>query len=243
MNKQVFKRITLLVILHLEGGYFHPDMLADGRVTDQRYKNSGETMFGIDRLAGGSLNTSKAGLKFWKIIDSLNARKNWKWNYKGGSHAAELKNLVVEILYDYYLKLSKQHLTAKAQKLVANDNRLLFHFIYSTWNGVGWFKKFAKKINKAVETGTTNKNKLVKIALDSRINSGNSLIKQGGNKIKVLFENGTIKNNNATKIVIVVVIISLAVFFGWKYRNEIKNLYQKLKIKIENEKTGKIIDR
>jgi hypothetical protein len=52
MDTIKFDKITSLVIDKLEGGYYHPNMLIDGRVKDIRYSGSGETMFGIDRLKG-----------------------------------------------------------------------------------------------------------------------------------------------------------------------------------------------
>ena len=59
----------------------------------------------------------------------------------------------------------------------------MFHFVYATWNGPGWFRKFATKINDAVKKGITDPNKLTEIAIRSRIDSGNSIIAQGGKKI------------------------------------------------------------
>lgn len=185
-----FNAMCTLVIEKLEGGYYHPDMLKDGRVKDIRYANSGETMFGIDRKAGGALNTTPAGLAFWKIIDAANARKLWQWNYKGGALAPELKKYACQIIYNEYEKLSKIYLSPKVKSIVDSDNRLLFHFIYSTWNGSGWFKKFATDMNKAVTGGITDTTKLTTVAINSRTKEGlktgsppNSLVKQGGHKI------------------------------------------------------------
>lgn len=182
--------MTALVIDNLEGGYYHPDMLKDGRVKDFRYSNSGETMFGIDRKAGGSINTTSAGKKFWNIIDTANASKNWKWNYKGGPLEDTLKLGASDVMYPGYEKNSKNYLSPDAKQIVDSDNRLLFHFIYGTWNGPGWFKKFAGDINKAVSSGVKDTDKLTKIAIDSRTKEGlkpgskpDSLIAQGGNKI------------------------------------------------------------
>jgi hypothetical protein len=188
-----FKKVVSLVIDNLEGGYYHPNMLADGRVKDQRYANSGETMFGIDRLRGGSINTSAAGQQFWNIIDSINAKNTWKWNYKGGELAAKLKLLVGEMMLPLYNSLSKSYLTPEAQKLVESDDRLIFNFAYAAWNGPGWFKKFATDMNKAVGEGIKNPDELVKVAIKSRTAEGlkpgsapNSLIAQGGAKIEKL---------------------------------------------------------
>lgn len=223
MDKNNFKNVTIQVIEQLEGGYYHPDMLADGRVKDSRYVNSGETMFGIDRKAGGNLNTTEAGKKFWSLIDSVNARKSWKWNFKGGELAPKLKELTAEIMRPHYESLAKKYLSKESQKLIENDNRLLFHFIYSSWNGAGWFKKFAEKFNKAVADGERNTDKLVNVAIESRVNSGNSLIKQGGEKISKFFGSGTLPKKTSRKKIIIIVAVAVAVlvlggFLVYKYK-------------------------
>lgn len=187
VDKNRFKTVTNIVIDKLEGGYYNPTW---HNVGDSRYGNSGETMFGIDRKAGGTLNDTIAGKQFWAIIDKNKNPQVWKWNYKGGTLAPQLKDLTSEIMYPQYESLSSRYLTPKAKSIVDSDNRLLFHFIYATWNGSGWFKKFATDINKAVDNGITNTDKLTQVALDSRTKEGlkagsppNSLIAQGGNKI------------------------------------------------------------
>jgi hypothetical protein len=185
-----FINLTKLVIDKLEGGYYHPDMLKDGRVKDSRYSSSGETLYGIDRKHGGEINTSSAGKRFWSIIDNAGARKKWKWNYfPSGQMKEELQSLVAEMIYPLYKKLSDRYLSDRAQELVNKDDRLKFNFIYATWNGSGWFKSFASKLNRAIEGGVSDTDKLTKVVLDARINnqaksdSARSLIRQGGNKI------------------------------------------------------------
>lgn len=183
-----FTDMTIKVIEKLEGGYFHPDMLLDGRVKDKRYKGSGETMFGIDRKNGGKINTSTAGKKFWGIIDDSNARKTWKWNYFGGNLKKTLLPLAAEMMKPQFDDFSNRYLSKKSLEIVNSDNKILFHFIYATWNGSGWFKKFANPFNDAVETGITDIKKLRKLVLDTRKNSTNSLIAQTGKKIETLFD-------------------------------------------------------
>jgi hypothetical protein len=187
---------VIKVIENLEGGYFHPDMLKDGRVKDSRYSSSGETMYGIDRKAGGTINDTPAGRRFWAVIDKANARKLWKWNYKGGDLAPVLLPLAADVMKPEVEKYIKLYLTQEAEAIVKQDTRLLFHFIYATWNGPGWFRAFANPINNAVQKGTTNPDALVKIAIQSRLNpaavypgrskAAYSLIAQGGKKIEKL---------------------------------------------------------
>jgi hypothetical protein len=196
VDKNKFKTVTQFVIDKLEGGYYNPSWHSVG---DSRYSASGETMFGIDRKAGGKINDTTAGKEFWGIIDKAKTPQTWKWNYKGGALAPQLKDLVVDIMYPVYERNAKNYLTAQAKAIVDSDSRLLFHFIYGSWNGAGWFKKFATDMNKAVASGITDPDKLSQVALDSRTKEGlkegsspNSLIAQGGRKIATLF--GTLKD-------------------------------------------------
>lgn len=194
MNKELFYTVVKLVVKNLEGGYYHPYMLQDGRVKDSRYSSSGETMFGIDRKTGGAINYSAAGQEFWSIIDAANARKLWKWNSFGGAKQERLMELVSDMMLDSYTAMSGKYLTPPARQIVNQDKTLLFHFIYAVWNGAGWFKKFANDFNDAVQSGVKDTKKLIDVAMNSRMNEGlkkgskpNSLIKQGGQKIAQLF--------------------------------------------------------
>jgi hypothetical protein len=221
----LFNDMTLLVIDKLEGGYFHPAMLDDGRL-DAKYKGvygkSGETMFGIDRVAGGNLNNSVSAKKFWKIIDNAGAKSKWKWNYRGGSLESELKELTVEIMYPHYLRLTKQFLSEKSQKIVETDRRLLFHFIYASWNGSGYFQKFAKDINNAV-LQTKNKNELANIAIRSRVTSGVKLISLGGQRIGIIFNSILKPAPNYKKYALIFLGVSLASFGAYKTYKFVKN--------------------
>ena len=211
-----FAEIVSLVIDKLEGGYFHPNMLLDGRVKDARYSKSGETMFGIDRKQGGSINTSESGIKFWGLIDNANAASNWKWNYKGGPLAPELKRLAADMLKPPFNTLSKLYLkTPQALQIVKDSAALTFHFVYATYNGSGWFKKFASDIMAAINTGITDPAALSKIAISSRTNEGlkkgsppNSLIAQSGNKIAKLFD--TI--STPAKIIVPILVVGILLF-------------------------------
>lgn len=184
-----FVNLTDTVIQNFEGGYYHPDMLKKGIIKDKRYASSGETMFGIDRKAGGALNTTPAGKEFWSLIDKAGARTKWKWNYMGGALAPKLRKLVGQMMYPAFMNLFNKYLSEDAQLAVANDPRLIIHFSYATWNGPGWFQRFANALNAAVKNGETDKDKIFTAALSARTNAGNSLIRQHGVKMMSIFEN------------------------------------------------------
>jgi peptidoglycan hydrolase-like protein with peptidoglycan-binding domain len=174
-----------LVIDKLEGGYYHPDMLKDGRVKDRRYGGSGETMFGLDRVAGNTEATPE-GREFWAYVDSLNARSNWKWNYMAKDNptvAARLRELAANYIKPFYAKNMQRFLSPEAAAIVNNYAPLTFNFIYATWNGEGWFQRFAKPLNKSVESGNTNPKTLNDLVNEVRAGSGNSLISQGAPKV------------------------------------------------------------
>jgi len=119
----------------------------------------------------------------------------WKWNYKGGSLEPELKSLAAEMIQPLFNNLSKTYLSSKAIEIINNNAFLLFHFIYATYNGSGWFKKFATDITNAIASGITDPIQLTKVAINSRTKEGlkkgskpNSLIVQSANKITKLFK-------------------------------------------------------
>ena len=212
-NFNNFKKITDLVIKKLEGGYFHPDMRTADPDKFGGYHRSGETMFGLDRHAGHSLYYSdkrktddvisnlkyipfynysnEASRQFWGYLDKVNARNNWKWNFKPDDPIGQnLRNLTAAIIYPSFQRNFNTYLNEKARAIILNSAPLLFNFSYATWNGAGWFKKFAADINEAVNKGITDEKSLIKIAVNSRTNEGlkkgssaNKLIKQGGEKI------------------------------------------------------------
>jgi hypothetical protein len=181
-----FEKTTRQIIDQFEGGYYHPDMLKDGRVKDKRYARSGETMFGIDRLRGVKESNSAAGKEFWSIIDRQNARKKWRWNYKLQDNpdlALRLKNLVAKIMEPLFIDYQNRYLSEESKKIVNSTPELYYHFAYATWNGIGWFKKFAQAFNEEVKKGKSIK-ELINFVLSQRKNSGNSLISQSGRKME-----------------------------------------------------------
>jgi hypothetical protein len=189
VNVKDWDGIINTIIDNLEGGYYHPDMLSDGRVKDSRYGGSGETMFGVDRKTGPE-SKLPAGLEFWRIIDAQNARDNWQNEHGFGKHKLDpaldkrLRALVAEMEKQLFDTYTKRYLSPEAAEIVSNSRALTFHFAYGVFNGEGWFKRFAKVVNNAVANGTSDPDKLLKIAMDDRFAINNSLMKQVAPKIK-----------------------------------------------------------
>ena len=173
-----FEDIVKSVISGLEGGYYHPERHKSSGMGD-----SGETMMGIDRKHGGTINTSPEGIEFWGLIDQADAKNKWKWNYKGGPLEEKLMSLVAKMIKPRYVTYSKRYLSPEAAEIVNQSVPLQFHFTYAVWNGPGWFQKFARKVNEKVKQGVTDPKELAKFAIETRINSGNKIIARSGQKI------------------------------------------------------------
>lgn len=249
MNQDTYEYITKLVIDHLEGGYFHPKMYTQNPTKFKAYSKSGETLFGLDRHAGHgiyykgpqlskdvqtNLKNIESGVyeyktpeakEFWETIDKAGAKNNWPWLYKGGDQYEKLKDLAAKIMFGPYVTMAARYLSPEAKEIVESDPKLLIHFSYATWNGSVWFKNFADAINQAVAKGIKDKNELWKIAINSRLQSNNSLIKTSGQKIagfipKITFPasmtTSTEKknnNNNLGPVVVGIVVASLVFMF------------------------------
>ena len=183
-----FIALTGQVIDQLEGGYYHPDMRYRLKGDWSKYGRSGETMFGIDRLRGGSINTTSAGKEFWNLIDNANAKNTWKWNDKGGQLGERLKVLAAQMMKPQFELYMSKYLTPEAQKIVNSSKALTFNFIYATWNGPGWFKKFANKFNEDVKKNLSI-GELVSKVLEYRLDSGNRIIVDTGKKLEKILPN------------------------------------------------------
>lgn len=190
---QAFSTVFKEIIDNIEGGYYHPNMVKDGRLSKKGgMGDSGETMFGIDRKHGGDLNKSIYGQNFWSIIDKSGAKKKWPWNYRGGQYEARLVNLATSIMSDAYQTYSRRYLTSEAKNIVDRDKGLLLHMGYAAWNGPGWFKKFANSINQEVERKVKDPKKLFKKGLEDRKNSGSATISNSAEKIKKILGNTSV---------------------------------------------------
>ena len=179
-----FLSMTKLIIDNIEGGYYNPDwhyVSAMGR--------SGETMFGMDRKWGSYLFKDGIGKMFWDKIDQNKNKNTWFHNYKGGELKNSLLEMVSNIMEKEYETNVSDYLSPESKEIVNSNNGLKFHFFYACWNGKGFFKLFANKINKAVKDGITSPDKLLNIAINSRLDS--SAMKKSGEKMIKMFS----KNN------------------------------------------------
>jgi len=218
LSKQDFRKFSDLVIDNLEGGYYHPRFFYS--LSDPRYSKSGETMFGIDRKNAGSVLLTPAGKQFWEIIDDNST--NWKWNFFGGSQENKLKELAAEIMFGPFQTYSNVWLNEKSREAIKKDDRLLLNFVYATWNGPGWFRKFARDINKITGNSIVQPENLVKQVIKSRTSEGlipgtpaNSLIKQTGEKLNRIFKTMSTPlrtpEGNSSGLIAVLTVASLVV--------------------------------
>ena len=220
-DKTYFLDAAKAVIDNFESGYYHPKMYLKNPKGYAIMKTSGETMYGLDRHAGHDIYyktprktksvqdnlkyiesgdyeyKTKAAKNFWSLIDSLDAKNNWPHYYLGGANRDKLTLLASEIMYNEFLKLAYKNLNEAAQKIVFADPRLLFHFIYATWNGPDFFKFYANKLKKSIQEAK-NVNTLVDEQIELRKNSKYKQIRDTGEKMKQLFKNAkfvsTVKN-------------------------------------------------
>jgi hypothetical protein len=153
--------------------------------------DSGETMFGMDRKHGRQESNSSAGVEFWKLIDAEDAKSNWKYGYALEDNPTlrdKLLDLVAQIMEPHFLDFSNRYLSDEAKSIIMSDPKLYFNFAYATYQGSGWFQKFAKKFNKKIEDGVTNIDELRDYVLQIRKESGNNIISGSGNKIDKIFD-------------------------------------------------------
>jgi hypothetical protein len=193
-----FATVTKQVIANLEGGYADPRKVeAAGLDPKGLGRNSGETMFGIDRKNFTSPIDRASFNEFWKLIDENKA--TWPATRSIGFIPQDplkttLVNLVVKIMEVEFNQNVKTYISnAELEKVIRSDGRLLFNFIYATWNGPGYFQQFSKEIAKTYASGKKTSEELLKRFIELRLNTrifypttpANSfaLMNQGGRKI------------------------------------------------------------
>jgi len=165
-------KITKKVIDKFEGGYWNPKC---GHTTKGMGKST-ETMFGLDRY-NGAIESTPEGKEFFRIIDNEKSDlgmskfcKKWFHNYKGGNLEDTLKTLAAKIMKHQYDNNSKNYFSPELRKRVEANDGLLIHFSYASWNGPGYFKKFAKSLEDGVKSGKSDE-ELIKQAISNRKNT------------------------------------------------------------------------
>lgn len=169
--------ITKKIIDNFEGGYWNY-WECKNHPWHSMYSKSGETLFGLDRKAGKIENLGPDGQEFFRVIDDekkklgmSNFCKKWTYNYRGGNLEDRLKTLASKIMYNEYQKnMSNYVKDPETRKRIEGNDGLLFHMAYATWNGPGYFQKFAKKLENAIKEGKSDQ-ELLQIAKNSRTNS------------------------------------------------------------------------
>lgn len=118
------------------------------------------------------------------MVDNADARNKWKHYYMGGDISGSLKDLAGRIMYQWFNRLAAKYLKGDSIDKIADDDRLVIHFSYASWNGEGWFKKFATALNKAEGT----KEEIFQATLKARTEASSKAIRNAGAKMMQLFE-------------------------------------------------------
>lgn len=174
--------IVYLIIDNIEGGYYHPDMKS--RLTNgDALGNSGETMYGIDRVNGAPLfaNGTPQAVQFWQIVDTNFGSHHADTAYYNdmadgrkktpASVGAQLKPLAAAMIINAFEK-NAQYLSEGAREIVFNNPRLLLQFLYATYNGSGNFQTFANVVNAAYSNGERSAMAFWNLVQDARRNKG-----------------------------------------------------------------------
>jgi len=179
-----FETVTKIVIDKFEGGYWNP-------FCPHPKENMGvstETLFGIDRY-NGNIEATPEGREFFKIIDkekydngaqsngfgknmqwtNMNQFCNkWKWLYRGGDKEQVLKDLAVRLMKTYFdNNISNFVKNPKLKEKIENIPALTLHMSYATWNGPGFFQKFAKSLEDGLNQGMSD-SELINKAIEDR---------------------------------------------------------------------------
>lgn len=186
--------VTKKVIDNFEGGYWNY-WECKNHPWHSMYKKSGETMFGLDRKAGDIENLGSEGKEFFRIIDDekkklgmSNFCNKWTYNYRGGDLEEKLKDLAARIMFGEYEKnMSNYVKNPETKKRIENNEGLLLHMSYATWNGPGHFQKFAKKLENAVKEGKSDE-ELIDIAKDSRTDTFTGYWAKANTKVNNLID-------------------------------------------------------
>ena len=218
--------IVQAIVDNLEGGYYHPTHAYSSQTKTLKpsfsvYKNSGETLYGIDRFAGNTEGIkqgpkNQTGINFWAAVDAIsgfgsykdtarttktgvwNITKNpiksngWSWNYMpkpSDSGYNTLQTNLQKYISSQFTSFSKRYFGSHpVGKLVESDGRLKFLFYRATWNGVGFFQKYANNLKAVYDKGERDIDKLICADLTFRYNKKSSAFKPGVSKMAYMID-------------------------------------------------------
>jgi hypothetical protein len=222
--------LVQVIVDYLEGGYYHPVHAYDSKTKQIKssfsiYKNSGETLYGIDRYAGNTEGLREGpkndtGVDFWKAVDAISGYgkyktisrdkptkdweinkypKNdpkkevgWSWNYmpkkSDKGYDTLQKNLQKYITSQYNSFFKSYFGNHPVGKLVESDGRLKFMYYRATWNGVGFFQKYASNLKAKYDSGIKDINKLICADLTYRYNTKAKSFKPGVSKLDYMMD-------------------------------------------------------
>ena len=207
------------IIDNIEGGYYHPDMKSKLKNGD-RMGQSGETMFGIDRVYGGNLNTSENGKAFWNIVDMYFGNHHADTSYYNDKAdgnkktpaevGSRLRNLVTSLMTEQ-LQKNAEMLSVGARKIVFDNPALTLQFLYACWNGSGNFKLFADVLNAAYANGEKSALAFWDLVQAARRKKG-GLFADGADKLERIRQK-LVNDGSSKKWLIPSVIGAVALFF------------------------------
>jgi len=214
--------IVQAIVDNLEGGYYHPTHAFSFSQTDRNtYKNSGETLYGLDRYAGNNEGIRKgpknqSGIDFWAAVDAISGNGSykdtsrtvktgqwnikkypkksgiWSWNYmpkKSESGYDNLQKNLTKYITNSYNSLFNKYLAGHpVGQLVQNDGRLKFMYYRATWNGSGFFQKYASNLKAVYDKGEKNIDNLICADLTFRYNTKAPAFKPGVSKISFMMD-------------------------------------------------------
>lgn len=193
VTQEAFAQITSdIVIPSFEGGYYHPAMKKNFKASDQKkLGDSGETLFGLDRKHGAQLARYAEWELFWGMVDE-DRKVNpsaWRYNYKPAAELGrQLRYLASLIMFKWFSYLAGKYILISSMDEIAADKRLLIHFSYASWNGEGWFERYAKALNAAIKKYPDNKEMIYRDTIKARTESSNAVIRQQGAHMLEVFK-------------------------------------------------------
>lgn len=184
---------TDIIIACLEGGYYHPNMKSK-LVNGERMGNSGETMFGLDRVHGKpSVNTYWK--PFWELVDEWYSDKHDDISFykdkadgkKGipSEVGEKLRNLATQEMtrrFDLFInktmffpdnESSAIYLSDKEKNYVYTHPSILLNMYYAAWGGTERFKQLAAALHEILKT-STNENDVWEALQKKRIAVGST---------------------------------------------------------------------